>query len=251
MEKLRVDAITFDYGNTLMLDPFDRIMRLKGFDFQKIMERNGYEVSRKKLVETWKDANLAVNQPFFSHFSQEVPIIAEMLRRLGVSRKDVKKIAQELLVSYREGYRMVIKKDERIENVRKVLEALINRGKRLFVLSNDRTDTAESFFSWSGLGKYFEKIIISEAMGMEKPDLRIFRHMIKATGMEKERVLYVGDEPERDVKPAKEIGIKVVMLKVPDNLSVPGWRDYNVKLDEKHRPDFVIKDLAELLEIIE
>jgi HAD superfamily hydrolase (TIGR01549 family) len=246
-----MDGIAFDYGNTLMLDPFDRIMEMKGLDFQKIMERNGYEVSRKKLVETWKDANLTVNYPFCSHFSQEVPIIAEMLNRLGVRRKDVKKIAQELLVSYREGYRMVIKKDKRLGEVKKVLEALKNRGKKLIVLSNDRTDTAESFFSWSDLGKYFETIIISEAMGIEKPDLRLFRHMIKVMGMEKERILYVGDEPERDVKPSKEIGIKVIMFRDPSTVSVPGWRDYSVKLDEKHRPDFLINDLSELLEIIE
>ena len=47
MVKFRVDGIALDYGNTLVLDPFEKVMEMKAFDFQKIMEANGYEVSRK------------------------------------------------------------------------------------------------------------------------------------------------------------------------------------------------------------
>jgi HAD superfamily hydrolase (TIGR01549 family) len=251
MAKLRVDGIALDYGNTLVLDPFDRVMEIKAFDFRKIMEANGYEVSRKKLVETWKDANLTVNYPFCSHFSQEIPIIAEMLERLGIRRKDVRRIAQNLLVSYREGYKGVLKKDRRLESVKEVLGTLKNMGKKLILLSNDRMDTAKSVFSWTGLDMYFEKIIISESMGMEKPDTRLFMYMVKMMGFEKERILYVGDDPERDIRPSKELGIKAVMFRDPSALSVPGWRDYDVKFDKKHKPDAVIIDLSQLLEMIE
>ncbi len=68
--------------------------------------------------------------------------------------------------------------------------------------------------------------------------------------MEKDDIVYVGDDPEKDIRPSKELGMKSIFLKHPESLSVPGWRNYKVKLAKKHKPDFVIKDLKELLNII-
>jgi len=153
-------------------------------------------------------------------------------------------------VAYREGLEIVLKKDRRIERVKEILRGLKRRGKRLMVLTNDRTDGTRSVFSWTGLDKFFEKIVISETLGMEKPDPRVFRYMVKIAGVEKEDIVYVGDDPERDIKPSKELGIRTVLLKNPESLSVSKWRNYGFRLKAGEKPDFVVRDLVEILDLI-
>jgi HAD superfamily hydrolase (TIGR01549 family) len=248
---MKLDGIGFDYGNTLVLDPFDKVMKLKGVDFVRLMEKNGYEVAKKKFVDAWSEVNRNLNYPFCSHFAQEIPLIRAMLEKLGVRKTDRYKISQSLLVAYRSGLKYVLRNDAQIERVKEVLEELRQRGKKLFILSNERIDTINSQLYWTGLGKFFEKVIVSQKLGVEKPDLRIFRYMIRLFDLPKERILYVGDDPERDIKPAKEMGIRAALLEHPKTMSAAAWRDYGFELKGNERPDFVIKELGEVLRFVE
>ena len=60
----------------------------------------------------------------------------------------------------------------------------------------------------------------------------------------------MGDDPERDIRPAKTLGMKACLIKQPGWMN-SAWRNYNIELKENEKPDFVIKDLAELLRIID
>jgi len=248
---MKVDGIGFDYGNTLVSDPFDMVMKLKALDFIRIMEANGYDVDRKKFVDTWSRVNINLSYPHCSHFAQEIPLIKGMLEALGVKKNDRAKISQQLLVAYRSGLKYVLRNDKRIERVRYVLGELKKSKKKLFIVSNERPDTIGMQLQWTGLAKFFDKIIVSKRLGIEKPDLRIFRYMVRAFDLPKERVLYVGDDPQRDIRPAKELGLKAVMLEQPKDMTAKSWRDYNFELKGSEKPDAVIKDLAELLAIVE
>jgi HAD superfamily hydrolase (TIGR01549 family) len=245
--KLKVDVVVFDYGNTLILDPFDKIMLLKGEEFQKAIEGFGYAFERKDIVRKWSEANLEVEYPFISHFSQEIPIIIHALKKLGV-RKYERKIAKKLLEIYRDGFKIILKRDKRLDKVKKILQELKDRGKRILVFTNDRKETARSVFEWSGLINYIERLIVSEAIGIEKPDLRVFEYVTNVSKCPKERIVYVGDDPKKDIEPSKAFGMKAIWLKNPESLSSP-WRDYRAKI--KQNPDFIISNLSEILNIIE
>ncbi|MCK5022895.1 MAG: HAD family hydrolase [Candidatus Aenigmarchaeota archaeon] len=248
---MKVEGIGFDYGNTLVLDPFERVVELKAFEFVRIMERNKYEVSKKRLLDAWKKINETMNYKFCSHFAQEVPLIETVLEKIGVHKRDRSKIAQQLLVAYRAGLKQELKNDKKIDKTKEVLSELKNKGKRLIVMSNERVDTLKMQLSWTGLDRFFEKVVTSEGLGLEKPDKRIFRHLANTFGLSDENILYVGDDPERDIKPSKDMGMKAVLVKHSSEMSVKGWRDYDFKLSENQKPDFVISDLKELISIVE
>lgn len=248
---MKVNGIGFDYGNTLVRDPFDKVMKLKACDFVRIMETNGYEVSGKKLVSAWSGVNMRLNYPFCSHFAQETQLIKAVLEKLKVKKKDRFRLSQQLLASYRSGLKYVLGNDPSLAGTKDTLAALKGRGKRLMILSNERIDTLNAQLEWTGLGGFFEKIIISRKLGIEKPDYRIFRHMVRAFDLPCERILYVGDDPERDIKPAKEMGMKAVLIEQPKEMKAASWRNYGFELKESEKPDFVIKDLVELLDIVE
>ena len=248
---MKADAVVFDYGNTLVIDPFERVLDLKGYDFLKVMEKNGYEVSRKRFTEAWKEINETLNYPFCSHFAQDKRFIRIALEKLGVHKNKRGELSHQLLAVYREGLKYVLKKDKRLPEVREVLSELKKRGKKLYILSNEMTDTLSMQISFAGLGEFFEKIISSQSVGFDKPDPKIFRHLLNMVGLPEGRVVYVGDDPERDIKPSKKLGMKAILLKLPKGMSIKGWRDYGFHLKVKERPDFVIKDFGELLRILE
>ncbi|MEM5871943.1 MAG: HAD family hydrolase [Candidatus Aenigmatarchaeota archaeon] len=247
---MKIEIVGFDYGNTLVSDPFEKIMKLKGNDFVKIMEKSGYEITKKKLIETWTKINAEINYPFCSHFAQELPLIKELVNVLEIKKNDKIKVAQSLLIAYRSGLKQILKNDKKMEKVRFVLHELKKRNKKLFIISNERVHSLTIQLRWTKLHEFFDKIIVSEKFGIEKPDLRLFQKVLKYFDTKPEKVAYVGDDPERDIKPAKAIGIKAILLDQPKEMSCV-WRSYNVELKENEKPDFVIKDLSELLKIIE
>ncbi len=248
---MKVDAVVFDYGNTLVLDPFEKVLILKAYDFLKVMEKNGYEVSKKRFFEAWKKINETVNHPFCSHFAQDTRFLKIVLEKLGVPKNKRGELSHQLLVVYRSGLKYVLRKDKRVAEVKDILSGLKKKGKRLYVLSNEMNDMLNMQISFTGLHKFFNKIISSESVGFEKPDPKIFRHMLNIVGPPEENIVYVGDDPEGDIKPAKALGMKAILLKLPNAMSIKGWRDYNFRLKAKEKPDFVIKDLSELLDIVE
>lgn len=248
---MKVEGVGFDYGNTLVLDPFDRVMGIRSTEFRNILKENGYDLPAKEIIDAWNDVNLSMNYPFCSHFAQEIPLVKTALEKLGVKKADRSITAQQLLAAYRSGLRQVLMNDGRIAKVKDVLSELKSRGKKLVMLSNERVDTLRSQLKWTGLGEFFEEIIISEKVGVEKPDEKIFRFMVRLFDLPKDKIVYIGDDPVRDVKPAKLFGLKTIWLKHPEARSVKGWRDYGLELRDEEKPDVVSGNLEDLTRIIE
>lgn len=53
---------------------------------------------------------------------------------------------------------------------------------------------------------------VSGVVGVEKPDPRIFRHVLTAAAVPAHRVLHVGNRLDRDVRPAKALGMRTVLV---------------------------------------
>ena len=70
-------------------------------------------------------------------------------------------------------------------------------------------------------------IIVSEEAGYAKPDPRIFRDALEATGLTRpDQVMFVGDNPVADIDGAKRFGMKAAWVRrgreYPDGLRVAG-----------------------------
>ncbi|PLR75759.1 haloacid dehalogenase [Bacillus sp. V3-13] len=92
-----------------------------------------------------------------------------------------------------------------------VLKGLKELGYRLVLLSNWDL-SARHLIEQLGLAPYFDDLLISSELGIEKPDVRIFQELLSRTNSTPEEMLYVGDNYYDDVIGAEKAGIKTVLL---------------------------------------
>ncbi len=248
MAKIRTQAVVFDQGNTLIMDPFRKILQLKREAFERLFGDHHIPIDIRTLHEAWIRANGEINYPHIGHFFQEEPIVQRALRDLEIPPHVAVFLGLELLKEYRVGLREVIDSDPRTQEVRSTLGTLKSRGKRLGVFSNDRILSLDNTLRCMGIESYFEYIETSESIGIEKPDPRVFQHILDYFQLPSDQVTYVGDDPVRDVDGAKTKGLAAILYSVDSDLHAEAWRDYKAK--GKNQPDGIIKDFAELLEAI-
>jgi putative hydrolase of the HAD superfamily len=56
----------------------------------------------------------------------------------------------------------------------------------------------------------FDAIVISEEVGVRKPDRRIFDLTLTRLGVEADDAVFVGDHPETDIRGAQEAGMRAI-----------------------------------------
>lgn len=249
MAKIAVDAVVFDKGNTLIMDPFDCVLDSRMQEFVDILAYHGLIYGPDEIRRTWSEANRTVHYQFAAHFYQEAPMVADALARLGVTgAQDA--VVRDLLDAYRDGYSKLIASDPRTAEVKYVLVRLRERGKRLGIFSNDRIEAVNMEIHVMGADGLFDYVQTSETVGIEKPDPRVFRHIAGSLGLPHGRIAYVGDNPAMDIGPAKTEGFRTVLYLVdPAKYAPVIWRNYQEK--SAHEPDAVIRSLSELLNVIE
>lgn len=88
-----------------------------------------------------------------------------------------------------------------------VIDMLENLSKHfiLAILSNGFSSTQYSKLANSGIGKYITRTIVSEEIGINKPDKALFSYAIRETGAQAP-FLMVGDNAETDVLGAMNAG---------------------------------------------
>lgn len=82
---------------------------------------------------------------------------------------------------------------------------------RLGLIANQPSAVREALVR-DGLDRFFEVHAVSEDLGLEKPDPRIFSHAIEAIGSEASACVMVGDRLDYDVRPARAAGMRAVWL---------------------------------------
>jgi len=86
---------------------------------------------------------------------------------------------------------------------------------------------------------YFDVVVTLDDTGLLKPNKMPFEKALKELKFKADEILFVGDNPERDIKGAKEAGMKTCLAK------------YGQKIfSKKIKADYEIKDINELLKIV-
>ena len=86
----------------------------------------------------------------------------------------------------------------------------------LYLISNGFKESTETKIDGTNLTKYFKHIIISEVVGVNKPDKAIFQHAIDLAGATKEDSLMIGDSLEADVMGAINFGMDAIYFNPMD-----------------------------------
>lgn len=83
---------------------------------------------------------------------------------------------------------------------------------RLHIISNGFTEQLSTKVDKAGMGNYFEHILLSETIGVNKPDPAIYRHLLNMAGATPGEVIMVGDNITTDILGAKNSGIDQIWL---------------------------------------
>lgn len=94
-------------------------------------------------------------------------------------------------------------------DARETLEMLSKRC-LIGVLTNGFTEVQYRKLRSTGLDKFIQRMVISDEIGIQKPDSRIFRHAERATGVNASEAVMIGDNPDNDIKGALSAGWKAI-----------------------------------------
>jgi FMN phosphatase YigB (HAD superfamily) len=133
-----------------------------------------------------------------------------------------------------------------VSGMGEVIRVLKSRGYRLGLVADTRRKTAWNVLHQHGLYELFDALAISEEVGAEKPDPRIFRAALDRLGIpatQYGQVVMVGNNPMRDMRGANQMGLISVWFH---------WNDrYLLDSEPIDRPRFEVHDAHELVALID
>ncbi|MGA2612265.1 MAG: YjjG family noncanonical pyrimidine nucleotidase [Spirochaetia bacterium] len=125
-----------------------------------------------------------------------------------------------------------------LPHAREVIEEL-SRAFPLALVTNGIGMVQRGRLARSGIADRFQTLIISEELGIAKPDPRFFHAAVKALSIPAGELLCIGDNPASDIEGARAAGIDACWY-APKGQPWPGPAD---------PPSIVISDLREILDL--
>ncbi len=109
----------------------------------------------------------------------------------------------------------------------------------LFAASNGNEYVQRGRIEKSGIGKYFEKIFISQEIGYDKPHKEFFEKSFQQIkGFEKDKSIVFGDSLTSDIQGGINAGIKTC------------WFNPNNKEADKIIPDYTVNKLSDFIGVL-
>jgi putative hydrolase of the HAD superfamily len=126
-----------------------------------------------------------------------------------------------------------------MDDALEVLNEIRNRKILLGMVTNGSIRMQSKKIETLEIESYFQKIVISEEVGVNKPDPKTFLAALDGLDVDPEEAWFVGDHPEKDIMGAQRLGMQAFWME--------GWQDWPEELDVPHTP---IRCLGELLSFI-
>ncbi len=123
-------------------------------------------------------------------------------------------------------------------HVRETLVKLKGQGLKLGIVSDAPRLQAWLRLAEMNLVEFFDVVVALEDTGRKKPHKMPFRQAIRKLDVKPQEVLFVGDDPQRDIKGAKSVGMLTALAA------------YGQLLKGKAKADFVLRDVKQLQKIV-
>jgi beta-phosphoglucomutase len=220
---LRYDTIVFDAGGTLIgfLDPapFGEFLAWAGLP---ATDADAGQLRRRLLSIIVAERDSA--QGLGADGAELVTWWHNVIARAWPGRPD---LAEEML-----GWLLEGRFDRTFSDVVPALRALGQLGLPLGVLSNFGVHLRDVLRK-EGLYGYFDFVIVSEEVGLAKPDPRIFDLAVSRARRPRRRLLYVGDHVGDDIEGARSAGLDALLIDRED-----------------HQPDALCPRISSLLDLV-
>jgi putative hydrolase of the HAD superfamily len=122
---------------------------------------------------------------------------------------------------------------------RALLEDIQEAGLPAAIVTNGGLAMQSRKIDASGVRGLVDAVVISEELGVAKPDPRIFEHAMARIGAVAADSLFVGDNPEADILGAMGVGMRSAWLR----------RGREWTYDDR-RPDYILDDISAVRELV-
>jgi HAD superfamily hydrolase (TIGR01549 family) len=250
---MRFEAVLFDLFNTLVLVEGDDKFYLPSLKkLHRSLVRSGIEVAFEDFKKAYfqvrdklyVDAEKNLEEP---HFNVR---ISQALQRFGYDLEYDHATVKTATKAFCREFMRYMRLDKDARYVLRRLHAQYKLG----VVSNFALpECVEQIFVKFRLRGLFDTVMISGSINKRKPSPEIFQKTLANLDVKASEAIFVGDTPSLDVKGARNAGIKSVLIK----RQTSGPTDSMAltlnprEEDEDVRPDKVIRNLKELLYVLE
>ena len=225
-----IEVVSFDADGTLW--DLQKVMRHSlRFGLDELIEARPSakdELTIEQMIEIREQVAASLKGTVVRLEDVRLSAFRETVSRVGPEDEELSRRLNETYLRHRFG------DIELFEDVLETL-ALLERKYVLGLLSN-----GNSYPEKCGLDGRFKFVVFAQDYGVEKPDPELFAIAVQEAGCEPQSFLHVGDSLSDDIAGARTAGVRSV------------WLNRNrVSNDTGLRPDFQIKSLLELPELLE
>jgi len=219
-----IKAVLFDLDNTLIDFINIKIKCIK--DAINAIRNKGLNLSEE---DAFSEIILIYTNINFEYSEVFQDFLKKVLGRIDY------KLLSVAIVAYRKTRANYVKP---FNNVKKTLEELRKKGLKLGIITDAPKIKAWIRIASMELEDYFDFVIAFEDTNEKKPSMLPFKKALNELKISPEQVLFVGDNPERDIKGAKKAGMKTALAK------------YGQFLDGEETADYELTDIKDLIKII-
>jgi len=220
-------AILFDLDNTLL--DFSGFKRESAHAAAKAMKKTGIPLSEKELYERifkiYEEKGIEYQRTF-----------GDVLYGLELSQHELERARQAAIIAYTK------KKYDCIKPRPKVIQVLssLKRKYKLGIVTDAPREKAWQRLILAGLDGFFYPVVTYNDTLEHKPSLKPFELALFLLKVKPNEVLFVGDNPERDIIGAKKAGLHTCLAKY-------GALDF---VEEQNVADFTLNRFEELKDVI-
>ena len=158
-------------------------------------------------------------------------------RRLGdkAIRQEVAALAEQLSEDF---LNMTTARFSLLEGAEELVRYLAKKYP-LTVVTNGFVEVQYEKFDKSGLRDCFAHIVLSEEVGCQKPNPRIFEEALRMNGLQAEEVVMIGDSWNSDIQGAINAGIDQIWIRKSQD-----------PLPEGQTATYLVQSLSEVMEIL-
>jgi HAD superfamily hydrolase (TIGR01549 family) len=209
-----IKAVLFDLDNTLLGNDMDIFLPhyfswCGSFARQYMSEDEFIQtllIASRAMVEN-TDPDMTNNDVFWRHFSE-------------LSGLEGEHIAAEFDVFYRDEFYLLQKITEYSPTAARIMDACVQRGLQIVIATNPMFPrrAIEARLSWAGVPvtKYpYDLVTTMENMHATKPHGDYYREILEKINCEPAEALMVGDDWERDIEPAIDLGLFTYWIPLP------------------------------------
>lgn len=255
---MKIDTVTFDLWQTLIIDTLERgrpRMEARCDGIRGILQSEGVDCSveeiREAVTQTYKICDKVRIPGGDVSFDEQVSIFLKSIDDSTVtrlSRKGRRGISDYYADAYLEHPPTL---DEHAEFV---LREMAGMGLKMALICNTGATpgyTQRVFLKQVGLYKYFDALIFSDEERLSKPAVAIFQRALERIGSRPINAIHVGDHYRNDVAGAKRAGMKAVWVRRNDKMPASYFESFGEAIQDNELHDLEVCSLDQILQAID